>query len=453
MNPKTRKTNIFSDYFPFGTAPFIIFALTIISLLWLLVNPVIRKKGNLSLWVFAHMHYNAYKKLLPSFEKSHPGTRVDLQMVHITAVTSRLRAAMWAGIDVPDMVEVEISHAGSFFSGPVEDVGFLDLGPWLKSSGLYDRIVKTRFAPYTNRGKIFGLPHDVHPVMLAYRRDLFEAQGVDLSQVKTWQEFVELGKRLTIPGERYMIQFNESNHAHIEVLLFQRGGGYFDKDGNVILDNDIAVETMKWYIPLVAGENRIGSDIGGGIVFTKALEDGYILSFLCPDWMTKSAEDDVPRVSGKMALMPLPAYEPGGRRTSTMGGTMLAITENCKNVDLALEFARTIYLNRTDLADRFRDTNIIPPLRDAWDHPVFSEARPYWSNQPLGKLFIDLADDVPPQYTSPYVRIAKAKLGEAVSSCHAYYSKNGENGFDDFVRRRLKQAADDIRTAQRRNPF
>ncbi|MBN1903380.1 extracellular solute-binding protein [Candidatus Sumerlaeota bacterium] len=453
MDSKKQKSGYFSDIFPFGVAPFIIFVLTVISFLWLAIHPVARKKSSLSLWTFADLHYKAYKKLLPSFEESHPGTKLDLQIVHISAVTSRLRSALWAGIDVPDMVEVEISVAGSFFCGPIEDIGLRDLSPWLKSSGLYDRMVETRFAPYTNRGKIFGLPHDVHPVMLAYRRDIFEKQGIDLSQVKTWDEFVEIGKRVTIPGERYMIQFSQSNRAHIEVLLFQRGGGYFDKDGNVILDNDLAVETMKWYIPLVTGTERIGNDIGGGVVFTKSLEDGYILSFLCPDWMTKSVETDVPRVAGKMALMPLPSFESGGRHTSTMGGTMLGITENCKNIELAREFVEVIYLNRDDLADRFRETNIIPPLREAWDHAVFSEKRPYWSDQPIGKLYIDLADDVPPQYTSPYVGIAKAKLGEALSSCHAYYSKNGENGFDDFVRKRLKKAADDIRRIQRRNPF
>lgn len=453
MKEKRHRLDFLIDLFPFGTAPFIILMITLFASFWLLFHPAVRKKGNLSLWVFAHMHYNAYKKMAPEFEKSHPGTKLDLQMVHITAVTSRLRSAMWAGIDVPDMVEVEISFAGTFFAGPVEQVGFMDLKPWLTSSGLYDRMVKTRFAPYTNRGKIFGLPHDVHPVMLAYRRDLFEQEGIDLAEVASWEEFIEIGRRLTIPGKRYMIQLSDSGHGHIESLLFQRDGGYFDKDGNVILDNETAVETIKWYIPLVAGKDRIGSDIGAGAVFTKALEDGYLLSFLCPDWMTKSAEDDVPRVSGKMALMPLPAFYPGGRRTSTMGGTMLAITEKCKNKQLALELARMIYLNREDLADRFRITNIIPPYKDAWDHPVFMEPRAYWSNQPLGKVFIDLAEEAPAQYTSPYIWVAKMKLGEVVSSCSLYYSKNGEKGFDEFVRARLKKAGDDIRKLMRRNPF
>jgi len=242
----------------------------------------------------------------------HPGTQLDIQLVHGDAVTSRLRAAFWADLDVPDLVEVEINSAGAFFRGAIEDVGFVDLTPWLKASGYYDRIVQTRFAPYTNRGRIFGLPHDVHPVMLAYRRDIFEAEGVDVSKLETWDDFIREGRRLTRLNERYMIELWDSDARSLEVFLFQRGGGYFDADGNLIMDNEIAIETMKWYIPLVAGPNRIGSDLGSGRVFTQAIEQGYFLSFLCPDWRSKVTEVNVPRMAGKMALMPLPAVKPGG---------------------------------------------------------------------------------------------------------------------------------------------
>jgi len=57
------------------------------------------------------------------------------------------------------------------------------------------------------------------------------------------------------------------------------------------------------------------------------------------------------------------------------------------------------------------------------------------------------------RHAPPYIWVAKMKLGEVVSSCSLYYSKNGEKGFDEFVRKRLKKAADDIRKLMRRNPF
>lgn len=439
--------------FPYGPAALSMFVLSVLSGVWLLFNPVSRPQATLVMWTFAKTHYDAYKQAIPAFEAKHPGVKVDLQLVSWQAVTSRLQAAFLSDLDVPDLVEVEISAAGSFFRGPLKDVGFIDLTDRIKQSGLWDRIVQARFAPYTSRGRIFGLPHDVHPVMIAYRRDLFEKFGIDASKIRTWDDFIAVGRKVTIPGQRYMLELPDSESSRFDPLLFQRDGGYFDPQGRCTMDDEIAVQTMLFYVPLVAGPNRIASDLGGGQIFTKAVEDGYFLCMIAPDWRSKTIEVDVPKMRGKMALMPLPAVYPGGRRTSTWGGTMIGITKHCKNPELAWELALHLYLNKEDLAQRFRDTNILPPVKEAWDHPAYHEPRAYWSNQPLGKLYAELAPDVPFQYTSPFVAIAKSKMSEALVSCVQYYKTHGDKGFEEFVRKRLKQSADEVRRLMRRNPY
>ncbi len=441
------------DMFPFGKAAFIILVVTVLAGAWLLVHPVKETAATLSMWVFADTHYNAYEKSLPEFERNHPGTTVNIELVQMQALSNRFRAALWADLEVPDLIESEISFAGSFFRGPIKDIGFMNLKPWLESTGLYDQIVKSRFAPYSHRGRIYGLPHDVHPVMLAYRRDLFEELGIEPTEIQTWDDFIRIGRRVTKLNERYMIEMSGRSPFQFEAILFQRGGGYVDKEGNLIMDNELAVETLTWYIPLVAGADRIGSDLGAERIFTQALEQGYFLCFFCPDWRSKFTEVQVPRVKGKMALMPLPAFEPGGRRTTTMGGTMLGITKKTEHPEPALDLAQHLYMNTEDLAERFKETNIIPPVKTAWKHPAFKECNEYWSNQRLGMLYADLAEEVPPQYASPFVRPAKQKLGEAISACSTYYKNHGDEGFEEYVRKRLKQAADDVRTLMRRNPY
>jgi len=438
---------------PFGKAPALILLITVVAGFYLALHPVSEQRATMRFWTFARNHSVPYQKATPSFEAKHPGTTLDVQLVHGEAVTSRLRAAFWADLDVPDLVEVEISRAGSFFRGPPEDVGFIDLMPFLRSTGYYDRIVKTRFAPYTNKGKIYGLPHDVHPVMLAYRRDLFEAAGIDVEQIKTWEDFVRVGQQITVPGERYMIELSDSGAHHYEMFLFQRDGGYFDAESRLTMDDETALETLLFFIPLVAGEGRIASDLGSGRVFTQAVEQGYFLSFVCPDWRSKVAETDIPRMHGKMALMPLPAAVPGGRRTSTWGGTMLGITKACPNPELAWQVAEHMYFDKAELAVRFRETNILPPLKDAWEDPAFDEERAYWSGQPLGRLYANLADEVPPQYASPLVETAKSKMSGVISACAVYYRENGEAGFEDFARTRLAEAAAEVRRYMRRNPY
>ena len=454
-----------SDLFPFGMAPLIILALTVVAGAFLaacaIVDPVRRVAGDVSMWTFARQHYVAYKQAEPAFE-ARCGVDLDLQSVSGDAVTSRLRAAYWAGLDLPDVVEVEISSAGSFFRGPAEGLLFLDLTEFLtrpdprdpQRRPLIDRIVRTRLMPYVHRGRYYGLPHDVHPVMLAYRADLFAELGIDPNKLDTWSDFIREGRRVTNRTDRYMINLEKSSGSSVEILLFQRGGGYFDANGELTLDDEIAVETITWFVPLVTGPDRIAASPGMfGQSFAKAVQDGYTLCSFCPDWKTWGFQNDIPQVAGKMKLMPLPAVRKGTRRTSTWGGTMLGITRHCRDKHLAWKLAEHMYMDANDLGDRFRELNILPPFKDSWTHPAFHEKRPYWSGQQIGTEYIKLAEQVPPQYTSPFIQLAKSKLGEVVADCVAAYDPAHPERLEDFVRRRLRKAGREIRRQMTRNPF
>jgi arabinosaccharide transport system substrate-binding protein len=442
--------------FPYGTAALCLLCLSLLSGAWLAFHPAGKKDATLTLWVFSKEHKAAYENALPAFEKAHPGVTVRIDLVAGNALAPRLQSAFLADVDVPDLCEIEITWAGAFFRGPLEHVGFEDLTDRIKGSGLYDRMVQARFTPYTKKGRIFGLPHDVHPVMLIYNREAFERLGIDPNKMNTWDDFVREGRRVTVTtGDkpRYMIEFVENGGQSIEPLLFQRGGGYFDPNGNCIFDNEIGIQTMLWYVPLVAGPKRIGSSMTSGLVITQALMGEYFLSVIAPDWRTKGIEKDVKHMAGKMALMPLPAFTPGGRRTATWGGTMMGITKKCPKKDLAWELAQHLYLNKADLAQRFEDSNILPCLPEAWQEPGFSKPRPYWSNQPLGKLYASLAPECPAQYTSPFIQVAKDKYGEALVRCIQRYRASGDAGFEQYVRTEVKRSADEVRRLIARNPY
>lgn len=444
------------ERFPYGGAAFALFALAVGSGLFLAAQPTPKKNATLTFWTAAKPHYESYQKAIPEFERTHPGVKVDLQLVSGEATGQRLRAAFWSNLDVPDMVEVEIGLSGTFFRGSLANIGFLDLTDRINREGFRDKMVASRFSSYTTRGRIFGLPHDVHPVQIAYRKDLFDAEGIDLSKVETWDEFIAIGRKLTRTtgaNKRYMIEMGDTANIPFDTVFFQKSGGYFDEAGECIFDNEIGVETVKWYIPLVAGEKRIGNALGYfGSESNQAIESGYLMSAFVPDWRTKLFENEIAKAKGKMALMPIPTFTKGGRRTSTGGGTMMGITKASENPDLAWELAKFLYTKEEDLATRFAESNIIPPIKSAWNLPEFKKPNAFYSNQPLGTTYAALAPQVPPQYGSPFLGTAKGKMGEAVVACVSYYKANGDRGFDAFVRKTLKQKADYVRLVMTRNP-
>jgi arabinosaccharide transport system substrate-binding protein len=446
--------------FPYGKAPFWILVLAIITGTTMMLTQKFTstERPDLVFVVFAPVHYAAYQKLIPEFEKTH-NVKIQLQQISQRPLQTRLQSALLAGTKVPDMVEILNPFMGAFMKGPLKDVGFVDLTDRIKAEHLDERMVQSRFSIWSSRGRIFALPHDVHPVALAYRRDIIEQLGIDVNKLETWDDFVKMANEATkdlngdgIP-DRYALDLTIEGKSFFPLLLLQRGGGYFDSQGNLTMDREVTIDMMIWYIHQTRGKNKISFPAEEGQPFYKALSDGLILFNFTPDWRSKAFEVDAPDLKGKMALMPLPAWEKGGGRTSTWGGTGLAITEQCENKELAWEFAKFLYLNKKDFSDRFSMLNIIPPLKEAWDLPAFQMPNEYYSGQKIGLLYAELAPEVPPDYVGAYYEMADAKTREALVDGGIYYEKYGDEGLREYLSEQLKLKAAYLHRVMDRNVF
>jgi len=446
------------DKFPYGRAPFWIAVMALCSTLLVAVT---RKKNDerrpdLIMAIFAAPHLESYKRLTPAFEKKH-GVKVSLQLVNLQALKTRLQNAMLARAEVPDLVEIVEGSMGYFTRGPLADIGFVDLTERLEREGLREKFVESRFSLWSARGRIFGMPHDVHPVMLIYRSDIVESLGVDVQKLETWDDFVEMGRSVTkdLNGDgiidRYAIDLPVSGGFGLSILLGQRGVTLFDAEGKLAFNRDDTVRTMVWYIEQTRGKNRIAYECGWGQSLMKAMTDGLALFYMAPDWRSYVTQKEVPNLRGKMKAMPLPAWERGGRRTSVWGGTGLAITRASKNKELAWELAKTLYLDKRDLARRFADTNILPPFKDAWDMPEFHAPNPFYSNQPLGAMYAALAPSTPPVHATPYYELATGKLNEAYLRSAEHYDRSGSEGLEARIRRELDEAERYVQRIMDRN--
>ena len=446
--------------FPYGKAPLWILVVAVVTglvRLWLGVKRS-EESADLVFALFAPNHEQAYKGILPEFEREH-GVKIQMQLVHMRALQSRLQAAMLTGAEVPDVVEIITGSMGYFTRGPLEDVGFVDLTQRLHDENLYDAMVESRYSLWSSRGHIFALPHDVHPVALCYRRDLVEELGINVDAIQTWADFVKVGRRITkdLDGDgapdRYAIDLLLGGGSTLALLVLQRGGGLFDAEGRVTFDSEIVADTIMWHVRQTRGETRIAFQAGWGQSLAKTMIDGLVLFYFCPDWRTKMFEMDVPGLKGKLALMPLPAWEPGSCRTSTWGGTGITITKACENQDLAWEFAKFLYLRKEELGRRFAASNIIPPLKEAWDLPEFTVASDFYSGRAIGQLYAGLAPSVPAAYASPYSELADGKLSEAYMNAADYYDRNGEEGLKEYTMKELERCADYVRKVMDRNVF
>ena len=391
------------------------------------------ERTGMPFWVFNKVHFTTYQPFVDRWNSEHPGTRVDMFLIQLDAFERRLLSGFTAGTPIGEILETERRVATRTFLGPEETVGFVDLADRLRDEGLLETINRPSFAPWTSRGRIYGIPHDVHPMVLCYRADLIEAAGIDLAVVETWDEFARALRPLMkdFDGDdrpdRFPLAGWPSNHLFVESLLRQGGGRYFDEDGRPEIDSDLNARLLATITTWTAGPDRICTDVPEQVASGNQMRrDGTVLCQLMPDWMVGQWKRDLPELAGKVKLMPLPAFTPGGRRTSVWGGTMLGIARNAPDFESAWAFAKALYLSPELAEVTFRGTGIITPVKSHWVLPVFSEPDPFFCGQPAGRLFIEQAPDVPVRSSSPFERLALERVKVTAIALRAYANREGK---------------------------
>src|SRR3984957_2608554 len=275
--------------FPYGNAPLAILILAIVSggfLLALSGPPPGQRPPDLVYATFAPEPVDAYRLVLPRFEQMY-GVKVQLELVDQKALQNRLQSALQVGAEVPDMVELMDGTMGIFTKGRLEDVDLIDLTDRLHQTGMYDKLVTSRFGKWSADGRIFALPHDVHPVMLAYRRDLVEQLGIDVNQLTTWDEFCRVGRDVVARTrnsdgivQHYMLDLAPDGSDSLRMLILQHGGKLFDAYGHVAFDNDAALDTICWYVRQIEGQDQISFPAGDGQNLFNSLKEGLCLFYL-----------------------------------------------------------------------------------------------------------------------------------------------------------------------------
>jgi len=445
---------------PYGRAPFWVLICSIISGIILLKVDwgYEHKKPDLVFTLFDRVHLENYSPIIKEFEKKH-NIKVQSQIVDVRVLPQRLQNAYLADVDVPDIVEMEARNIGFFTRGPLKDIGFLDLTERIRNEKLDEKFVESRLKGLSSRGRYFGLPNDVHPVIFVYRKDIVNSLGYDMQNIKTWEQFTEMARAITgdLDGDgsidRYALDLPFGGNEWLHFLILQRGGRLFDEQRNLKMNSDIVAKTIFWYAEQISGETQIAFSAGWGQGFYRAISDGLVLFVLAPDWRLKMIENGTPEIKGKLALCSLPLWSDGGHSTTTHGGSGIFISKKSKRPDLAWELAKELYFNIDALNKSFSSTYIIPAFKGAWDIKSMKEKREHFGGVRVGEFYSSFADDVPAKYNTPYTEIAISKISGVLSKAVTFRKKNGDGDLLDYIRQKLSVEEEYMKTLMERNKF
>ncbi len=417
------------------------------------------QQADLRVWVFDESHAANYRNpgtlgsSLTKLYQQRTGQTVEVKLIPSRALDARLISlfsAGRAGHELPDVVEIEIGSVGKFLRGPLDSIPLLPLNGYLQRSGLDVRLVPNRLAPYTKDGIVFGIPADVHPVTITYRRDLFDQAGVDLASATTWEQFhdrcvaFEAYWHDAREPKRRAIELSRTSASDLMMLLLQRGVNLIDASGEVHLADRQVASTLAFYAQMVAGRRAVAEGAAAGsMLWVRDLSDGRLCAALTPDWRVRYLREMAPQLSGKLAMMPLPRFEPTDAPTSTWGGTMLGIPRHVANPQAAWVLLEFLLASPEGLAARREHTDILPPLRDVLADPALHVPDPFFGGQPIAAIYGELARHVPANRMHAYTPLASQALagvlGQAVWRVESGQTQDLEQACQEMLAQAQRQ--------------
>jgi ABC-type glycerol-3-phosphate transport system substrate-binding protein len=363
------------------------------------ITPDADLSGDLVIWGWESAA-QSLQTVEADFTAAYPNINVEYVIADPATTYQNLQLAISGG-GTPDISVIEDSHLAQFVElGALADITD-QVTPYVPFMNAY------KWQAASLDGRYHAMPWDSGPVAVYYRRDVFEAAGVDPASIETWDDFYEAAT--TIKEETGVPMWQQSkarNGARLfETLLWQRGLGYVDSDGAVALDTDPKIlETLEYlgrfWEEELAADNEDWTD-----PWYTAFADGDAATIVEASWMGAFFKSFVaPDAGGKWGVFKMPVWESGDAPTSNDGGSALAVFDESTQKDAAWAYVQ-FHLGRIESQlTMYEASDFFPALEPTYTDSFFSEPDPYFGGDTVRALFAEVVNQIPSAgiYTAEY---------------------------------------------------
>ncbi|MFD0656080.1 ABC transporter substrate-binding protein [Thermocatellispora tengchongensis] len=272
-------------------------------------------KVDLGVWTHDPGYVKTFTEMAKKLTDA-PGGKYDYNLkftqADSEALVTRMVSQGAAGTGTPDLIGIVISVFPRVMNGGIGKQLLLDLDSTI--APVKNDLLRT--APYTIDGKLYALESDTCLSVLYFREDEFKKNGIP-EDVGTWEELAEIGARLHQKTGQSLGMVSTGDNTSVTnqflQLLLQRGGGYYDEGGNLILDSPEAVEVLDFMAKGVASGFLISLPDPYGAPNTAALKNGKLIATVMPNWYNiYGLQSYVPEQKGKWRMRNLPASKAAG---------------------------------------------------------------------------------------------------------------------------------------------
>jgi arabinosaccharide transport system substrate-binding protein len=335
------------------------------------------KVTELNFWTFQELHKQFWDDAVITWNKNHPDKQIALKtdVYPYDEQHNKLLIALQSGTGAPDIADIEIGKFANFVKG--SKPGLLELNDIVEP--VKNDLIMGRLENYAKDGKYYGIDYHVGAEVMYYNKELLDKAGVKAEDIKTWDDYIAAGKKVVAATGKPMATIETTEHWSFYPLINMQGSDFFDKNGNVSLNNDVNVKTLQMLKDMLY-KDKIAVPAPGGFHHSEEywawMNKGNAASIWMPLWYMGRFVQYMPDLKGKMIVAPMPVF-PGGKKSAGMGGTATVITNQCKNADLVKAFVAEAKLSKEGSIKTWTLLGFDPIRKDAWSDPAMSAPNKY----------------------------------------------------------------------------
>lgn len=292
----------------------------------------------LTFWTFQNAHQEFMVDAANSWNEQNPDRPINLEIgvYSYDDNHNNLLISLQSGTGAPDIVDIEIGRFANYLKGTPQLVPLNDVIEPIK-----DKLIMSRFENYSKDGNYYGVDYHVGIPVIYYNTEICDKAGINIDEIKTWDDYVKAGKTVVEKTGIPMTTLEIQEHWSYYPLETEAGTDWLGPDGTVTLDSQANIDVLQFLYDMMYVD-KIAVPAPGGYHHAEEyygfMEAGGAASVWMPQWYMNRFTDYMPALSGKIAIRPLPLWTENGGYAAGMGGTGTAITNQCKNQDLAKEF-------------------------------------------------------------------------------------------------------------------
>jgi ABC-type sugar transport system, periplasmic component len=309
-----------------------------------------------------------------NFKKIHPKAEIDFKVESI--LYEKLQDSLNDKEKLVDIVTVDdeyIQYLVSKLPGR-----FLDVTDDVNS--YKDKLIKGKIDNLTFSNKIYGFPWNTSPKVILYRSDIFSKEGINPDDIKTWTDYIDVGKKVSKDtGKKFMANTNDINNDIYLLLANQLGTSYLNKEEKVNFNS------KEWTLTLQVAKSLYAEgiiyELGSKDDVIDAAKKDKIVSFVANPSYVSSLMQSSTEYKGKWGVMKLPAFESGGNRDISLGGSNLMINKASLNANLAKEFIKFAITDDKTQIDNMNKYGNFPVITDTYNLVEFNKPIDYFNNR------------------------------------------------------------------------